>query len=75
MYFTVSVKVSFTDDKGKVKKATERYLVDAMSVTEAEARVTSFMKDTLGEFEISAASQSRILEVISPKETPSIYGK
>ena len=75
MYFTVSVKVSFTDDKGKVKKATERYLVDAMSVTEAEARVTSFMKDTLGEFEISAASQSSILEVISPKETPSIYGK
>ena len=75
MYYTVSVKVSHEDDKGKVKKSTERYLVDAMSVTEAEARVTSFMKDTLGEFEISAASQSRILEVISPKETPSIYAK
>ena len=34
MYFTVAVKIENEID-GKVKKTTERYLVDAMSVTEA----------------------------------------
>jgi len=75
MYFTVSVKVSFEDDKGKVKKSVERYLVDAMSVTEAEARTTEFMKSDTRDSEIVAVNQSRILEVISPKETPDVYGK
>ena len=75
MYFTVSVKVSFTDDKGKVKKSVERYLVDALSVTEAEARTAEFMKTDVRDSEIVAVNQSRILEVISPKETPSVYGK
>jgi hypothetical protein len=75
MYFTVSVKVSFEDDKGKVKKTVERYLVDAMSVTEAEARTAEFMKTDVRDSEIVAVNQSRILEVISPKETPEVYGK
>jgi len=75
MYFTVSVKVSFEDDKGKVKKVTERYLVDAMSVTEAEARTTEFMKTDVRDSEIIAVNQSRIIEVISPKETPEVYGR
>jgi hypothetical protein len=75
MYFTVSVKVSFEDDKGKIKKVTERYLVDAMSVTEAEARTTEFMKTDVRDSEIIAVNQSRILEVISPKETPEVYAK
>ena len=39
MYYTVAVKVETDNGNGKVKKNTERYLVDAMSVTEAEARV------------------------------------
>ena len=75
MYFTVSVKVSYTDDKGKVKKSVERYLVDALSVTEAEARTAEFMKTDVRDSEIVAVNQSRILEVMSPKETPDVYGK
>jgi hypothetical protein len=75
MYFTVSVKVSFQDDKGKVKKTIERFLVDALSVTEAEARTTEFMHSDVRDSEIVAVNQSRILEVISPKETPEVYGK
>jgi hypothetical protein len=75
MYYTVSVKVRFEDDKGKVKTKTERHLVDAMSVTEAEARVVSYMKGSMQEFEISSASQSRIIDVIHPATTPDIYAK
>jgi len=73
MYHSVSVKVSFEDDKGKVKKKTERYLVDAQSVTEAEARVVSYMKGTQQEFEISSASQSKIVDAITPLTTPQVY--
>ena len=75
MFHSVSVKVKFEDDKGKIKTKTEKYLVDAMSVTEAEARVTSYMKGTQVEFEISSASQSRIVDVIAPLSTPEVYGK
>lgn len=73
MYYTVSVKVRFEDDKGKVKTKTERHLVDAMSVTEAEVRVTKAMEDSPSEFEIVAAGTSRIVEVISPDTTPEVY--
>jgi hypothetical protein len=75
MFFTVSVKVRFEDDKGKVKTKTERHLVDAQTVTEAESRVVSFMEDSQLEYEISSASQSRIAEVITPQTTPMVYGK
>lgn len=74
MYFTVSVKVSHEDDKGKIKKTTERYLVDAMSVTEAEARVTKALEGMTSEFEIVAAGLSRILEVVAPATMPEVYG-
>lgn len=63
-YFTVSVKFKRENDKGKVKVATERYLVNSMSVTEAEARVVKFLESCPDEYMISSASESRILEVI-----------
>jgi hypothetical protein len=60
------VKVQFTvEDKGKVKKQNVLYLVDAQSVTEAEARTVKYLTDE-GEqaFEVKAASESLIAEVI-----------
>ena len=66
MYFTVNVKVQQDNGNGKVKKVTEGYLVDAMSVTEAEARVINELKEELTgtEFEVVSASVSRIYKVI-----------
>jgi hypothetical protein len=75
MYFTVSVKTKIEDSKGKIKTKTEKYLVDALTVTEAESRVVKFMEDAQIDYEISAASISRIAEVITPQTTPSVYGK
>ena len=42
-YFTVKAVFEVEDAKGKIKKQTETYLVDAMSVTEAEARITDYL--------------------------------
>ena len=38
-YYSVLVAVEVEDAKGKVKKNKENYLVDALSVTEAEAKL------------------------------------
>jgi hypothetical protein len=65
MYFTVTVKILSDNGNGKIKKVTERYLVDAMSVTEAEARATEYLaKGGTQDFEIVAAGVSRVVGVI-----------
>lgn len=64
-YFTVTVKVKRDVDNGKVKTYTERYLVNSMSVTEAEARTYKFLEEAgEQEFKVAAVSESRILDVI-----------
>ena len=64
-FFQVKVQFTDIDDKGKVKKQNIAYLVDAMSVTEAEARVTKYLTDNdETDFEVKAASESKIVEVI-----------
>jgi hypothetical protein len=63
-YFSVSVAFRRDNGNGKIKKVTERYLVDALTVTEAEARVVKYLSDCPDEYTISSASESRIVEVI-----------
>jgi hypothetical protein len=64
-FFQVKVQFTDIDDKGKTKKQNIAYLVDAMSVTEAEARVTKYLVDNdESDFEVKAASESKIIEVI-----------
>ena len=66
MALWIETKVRFdkTMENGKVKKVTEPYLVDALSFTEAEARiieeVTPFMS---GDFDVSAVKKSNISEI------------
>ena len=70
MYFTVAVKIENEID-AKVKKTTERYLVDAVSVTEAEARAVKYLQKDLGagvNFEVTAAGVSRIVGVVESGE-------
>ena len=64
-YFNVKVQFKIEDENGKVKKQSVNYLVDAQSVTEAEARTVEYLT-ARGEqvFEVKAASESKIAEVI-----------
>ncbi len=64
-YYNVQVQFNIEDDRGKPKKLTYTYLVDAMSVTEAEVRMTIFLNDR-GEqdFEVKAVSKSKIISVV-----------
>jgi hypothetical protein len=67
-YFQVKVVFTVEDSKGKVKKQNVLYLVDAQSVTEAEARMVKYLTDNgENEFEVKAASESPIASVIVGK--------
>ena len=64
-FFEVTVEVVVATLKnGKDKKVKEIYLVDAMSVTEAEARVVKVFKDVSIDYKVVGAKESRILRVI-----------
>jgi hypothetical protein len=62
-----NVKVQFVNEDNK--KTSVNYLVDAMSVTEAEAKTIQYLTNE-GEqsFEVKAASESKIAQVISALE-------
>ena len=65
-YFLIKAKYIKIDEvSGKEKKVTEPYLVDAMSVTEAEARAVKELAQMVsGEFTVSNANVSNIIEVL-----------
>ena len=71
-----NVKVQFTVEvNGKLKKQSVNYLVDAMSVTEAEARTVEYLTEQgENEFEVKAASEAKIAEVILVEEKESVEG-
>lgn len=64
-YYAVTVAIEVEDAKGKIKKQKENYLVDAMSCTEAEAKlVQKFTKDAVKlEYEVVKVSETKIIEV------------
>ena len=65
-YFQVKVQFTVEDGKGKIKKQNVLYLVDAQSVTEAEAKTVKHLVDAgEQEFEVTAASASNIASVIA----------
>ena len=72
-YFQVRVQFRTEDENGKVKKQNVAYLVDAQSVTEAEARTILYLSSNGEEaFEVKAAAESKIFEVISQVEASDI---
>ena len=66
-YYTA--KIQLTDEvdtpKGvKIKKVTETYLVEALSVTEAEAKVVNDFQGYTMDFEVKSVSASKIIKII-----------
>ena len=65
-YFQVNVSLTDINDKGKQTKVTEQYLVDAISVTDAEVKVTKMYEDEGGsiDFQVKSVKETKILQVI-----------
>lgn len=65
MFFVGKVKVETQDDRGKIKKNTEQYLVEAVSVTDAEVKINKKFEGYGNlEFEVTGVTKSNIIEVI-----------
>ena len=63
----VQIKLQTEDSKGNVKfkKLKEVYLVDAMSVTEAEARIVKLFEGFSQQYSVLQVKGSKIIEVIN----------
>lgn len=69
-YYVAKVKFVTTDDNGKVRKSSREYLVEAVSIGDAEVIVHKNLA-TLApdDFEISAISESKIADIFT-KDVP-----
>lgn len=63
-YYNAKVKVTTEDDRGKLKTRSELYLVDALSVTEAEAKVYKDFEGFTDDWEVVSVAQTKVVKVI-----------
>ena len=63
-WFECKIKIDKTTADGVIKTSTENYLVDALSFTEAEARITEEMRPYIsGEFKVDSVKRVRVSEM------------
>ena len=63
-WFECKIKIDRTTADGVIKTSTENYLVDALSFTEAEARITEEMQPYIsGEFKVDSVKRVRVSEM------------
>jgi hypothetical protein len=63
-WIKTSVRFDKTMENGAIKKVTEPYLVDAISFTEAEARIIEEVTPYIsGDFDVSAVKKAKVSEI------------
>ena len=73
-YFIATCKYEKMQENGAVKRVSEKYLCDALSIVEADAVVTENLKPYIsGDFFTSKVENSPIAEVMSDKEADKFY--
>lgn len=63
-FYLTKIIYQTEDEKGKLKNQRLEYLVNAMSVTDAEAKIYKHLGGSLGEFSVMSVTESKIIEVI-----------
>lgn len=64
LWFECKVRYDKMQENGSVKKVNEPYLVDALSFTEAEARIIEEITPYIsGEFTVSAVKKTKVSEI------------
>lgn len=65
-WFTCKVKYQKIDDHGKMSRASETYLVDAINFTEAEKRIFEIMEQYVsGDIEVVGISRTNFTEIFN----------
>ena len=64
-FYLAKVQFEISNEQGKVKKHNRTYLVDAVSVTDAEVQVNKYLKNSVEPFEVKTISESKIVDYIN----------
>jgi hypothetical protein len=64
MYYEVQVEIKTETESGKVRKNKETYLVQALSVVEAEANLTKDFEEYGDNWNVKSVKESKIVRVI-----------
>lgn len=73
-YIETAARYEKMTEDGKVKKVTERFLVDALSCTEAESRTIEELTPYVsGDLEVTANKKVNIAEVLGDKQADRFY--
>lgn len=73
-WFECKVRYDKTQENGTIKKVTEPYLVDALSFTEAEARIIEELTPYIsGEFEVAGIKPVKYSEVVPADDADRWY--
>ena len=71
LYFETAVRYDKMCEDGAVKKVTEKFLLDALTFTEAEARIIEERAPYIsGEFTVSAVKKTKIAEIFGINTYP-----
>lgn len=62
-YYEVLVSIETEDSKGRLKKQSVKYLIDAADTAMAEKNTMKLMEETLDDWEIIGINLSKIKEV------------
>jgi hypothetical protein len=66
IWFLCKVKYAKENEQGLLKNVSEQYLVDALSFTEAEARIYDMLGSTIrGDFQVTNISKSNFVDVFA----------
>lgn len=64
-YYIAKVQFEITNDNGKVKKKIRTYVVDGVSITDAEVQVNKYLASSTEPFEVKTISESKIEDIIN----------
>ena len=68
-YYLSRIKFATDGPRGGVKRNSEQYLINAVSITHAETLINQEFSDAIVEFEVAGISQSRIVKIIDRTKT------
>lgn len=66
-YFEIGIRYRKALENGMVKIVTESYMVDALSFTEAEARIINKMQPYMGDVLVNTIKRSNISDIVIDK--------
>jgi hypothetical protein len=63
-YYKAQIKEDFEDAKGRLKKRSESYIVEAISPTDVEAKIAKHMEGSVTDYTISSIVVTNIVDIL-----------